>query len=97
MLHDVIKVVGEENIVQVVTDNTLNYKLAREILMEGRKWILWTHCATHCIDLIVENFENKLTVHRVTIEKARGITTFIYAMSMLIKCMQSHTNEKRFD
>ena len=51
--------VGEENVVQLVTDNAANYKLAREMLMQKRKCLFWTSCATHYLGLMLEDFEKK--------------------------------------
>ena len=67
--------IGEENVVQVITDNAVNYKVAGQLLMGKRKGLFWTPCAAHCIDLILEDFEKKLEVHQVTIAKGRRITT----------------------
>jgi len=36
MMDDIIEVVGEENIVQILTDNATNYKLVWQMLMEKR-------------------------------------------------------------
>ncbi|KAK4271061.1 hypothetical protein QN277_019809 [Acacia crassicarpa] len=55
MIDEVVMVVGEENVVQVVTDNVANYKAAGALLMEKRKQIYWTPCAAHCIDLMLED------------------------------------------
>lgn len=55
-----------------------NYKAIRERLMEKRKKLYQIPCATHCIDLMLEYFEKKLDVHKVTIAKARKIITYIY-------------------
>ncbi|XLR53660.1 hypothetical protein HN51_021928, partial [Arachis hypogaea] len=51
MIDDVVEEVGEENVIQVVTDNAANYKAAGEMLMKKRKKLFWTPCAAHCIDL----------------------------------------------
>ena len=59
MLDEVVDRVGEENVVQLVTDNAANYKLAGEMLMQKRKCSFWTPCATHCLDLMLEDFEKK--------------------------------------
>ena len=59
MLDEVLDRVGEENVVQLVIDNATNYKLAREMLMQKRKCLFWTPCATHCLDLMLEDFEKK--------------------------------------
>jgi hypothetical protein len=37
MLDAIVERIGEENIVQVITDNAVNYKAAKQILMEKRK------------------------------------------------------------
>ena len=34
MLDDVVNFVGEENVVQVITDNAANYKAVGELLMQ---------------------------------------------------------------
>ncbi|GAV64526.1 DUF659 domain-containing protein [Cephalotus follicularis] len=94
MLDDIVERVGEENVVQVVTDNASNYKLAGEYLMEKRKHLFWTPCAAHCIDLILEDFEKKLDVHCVTIEKGRRITTYIYSRTCLFTWLKDFTKGK---
>nr|KAJ0223190.1 hypothetical protein LSAT_V11C200055810 [Lactuca sativa] len=47
-----LKKIGEKNVVQAVTDNAVNYKAAREMLMKKRKKIFWTPCVVDCIDLM---------------------------------------------
>ncbi|RYR13469.1 hypothetical protein Ahy_B04g070453 [Arachis hypogaea] len=42
MIDDVVEEVGEENVIQVVTDNAANYKAAGEMLMKKRKKLFWT-------------------------------------------------------
>ncbi|GJZ27990.1 zf-BED domain-containing protein [Tanacetum coccineum] len=69
MLDDFVEKIGEEHVVQVVTDNAANYKAAGEMLMDKRKKIFWTPCAAHCIDLMLEDFEKKIEEHKVTIAK----------------------------
>ena len=59
MLDAVVERVGEKNVVQIVTDNAVNYKAAGQKLMEKRKNLYWTPCAAHCIDLMLEDFEKK--------------------------------------
>lgn len=47
MIDAVVEEVGEDNVIQVVTDNAANYKAASEILMRKRnKYILDTFCRT---------------------------------------------------
>ena len=94
MLDSIVEQVGEENVVQVVTDNAANYKAAGEMLMEKRKTIFWTPCAAHCIDLMLEDFEKKLKIHRLTIAKAKRITTYIYGRTMVIGMLRHFTKGK---
>ena len=51
--------------------------------MEKRKRLYWTPCATHCIDLMLEDFEKKLEFHKETVSKGRKITTYIYPRTFL--------------
>ncbi|QHO24890.1 uncharacterized protein DS421_12g376240 [Arachis hypogaea] len=91
MIDEVVEEVGEENVVQVVTDNAANYKKAGQMLMEKRKNLYWTPCAAHCIDLMLEDFEKKLDLHKDTIAKGRKLTTYIYSRTSLISLLQQHT------
>lgn len=75
MLDAIVEEVEEKNVVQVITDYAANYKAARQILLEKRLRLFWTPCATHYIDLMLEDFEKKLSLHKSTIEKGRKITT----------------------
>ena len=59
MLDEVVDKVGEESVVQLVTDNAANYKLAGEMLMQKRKCLFWTPSVAHCLDLMLEDFEKK--------------------------------------
>uniref|UniRef100_A0A2N9G2F6 BED-type domain-containing protein n=1 Tax=Fagus sylvatica TaxID=28930 RepID=A0A2N9G2F6_FAGSY len=94
MLDNVIEMVGEENVVQIVTDNASNYKKAGKMLMEKRKKLYWTPCAAHCIDLILEDFEKKLKIHSETIANAKKITTYIYGRTMLISLLKEFTKDR---
>ena len=91
MLDDVVEYVGEENIVQVVTDNFVNFKAVGDLLMQKRERLYWTPCAAHCIDLIFEDFEKNLKVHELTIKKERKITIYIYGRTMLILFLKKFT------
>ena len=95
ILDAIVERIGEANVVQVIIDNAANYKAVGHLLMEKRKNLYWTPCATHCIDLILEDFEKKLEVHEVTIGKGRRITTYIYIQKLsLFPCLESSQKEK---
>jgi len=94
MLDAIVERIGEENVVQVVTDNAANYKAVGQLLMEKRKSLFWTPCAAHCIDLILEDFEKKFEVHQVTIAKGRRITLYIYSKTIIISMLRHFTKGK---
>ncbi|GAU10024.1 hypothetical protein TSUD_371930 [Trifolium subterraneum] len=73
MIDAVVEEVGEDNVIQVVTNNAANYKAASEMLMRKRSKLYWTPCAAHCLDLMLEDLE-KIPVHGETIPK--GATRF---------------------
>ena len=94
MLDDFVEKIGEEHVVQVVTDNAANYKAAGAMLMAKRKKLFWTPCAAHCIDLMLEDFEKNLEEHKVTIAKGRKVVSFIYNRTRLICLLKEYTNGK---
>ena len=54
LLKDVIKEVGEANVVQIVIDNGLAFVKAEKLLMKKYN-LYWTPCAAYCIDLMFED------------------------------------------
>ena len=54
-IDKVVEEVGEENFVQVVTDNEASFKAADMLLMKKRKHLFWSPCVAHCIDLMLED------------------------------------------
>lgn len=92
MIDEVVEEVGEENVVQVVTDNAANYKAAGALLMQKRKNLYWTPCAAHCIDLMLEDFEKKLPLHKETIASGKKIAVYIYSRTSLISLLHFFTN-----
>ncbi|CAN1787712.1 hypothetical protein LINPERHAP1_LOCUS17765 [Linum perenne] len=75
MLDDVVEKVGEENVIQVISDNASAYKAAGAKLMEKS----------------LEDLEKKLPIHKTTIAKGRKITNYIYGRAMLISMLKDFT------
>ncbi|CAL2278771.1 unnamed protein product [Prunus armeniaca] len=92
-LDDVVKEVGEEHVIQVITDNASNYKNAEVKLMEKRKKLWWTPCAAHCIDLMLEDI-SKMKVIEDTIRLAKQVVKFIYGHTWVLALMRSFTKNK---
>ncbi|RVW63597.1 hypothetical protein CK203_057404 [Vitis vinifera] len=86
LLKTVIKEVGKENVVQIVTDNGSAFMKAGKQLMKKYN-LYWTPCAAHCIDLIFEDIGKRPSVIKV-INNARKITNFIYNHGWLLAQMR---------
>ena len=82
LFKDVIKEVGEANVVQIVTDNGSAFVKAGKLLMKKYN-LYWTPCAAHCIDLMFEDIGKRATLSKL-ITNARKITNFIYNHGWLL-------------
>ncbi|XP_022865949.1 uncharacterized protein LOC111385765 [Olea europaea var. sylvestris] len=87
MLDRVVEEMGEENVVQVITENTRSYQEAGKMLEEKRVNLFWTPCAAFCIDGMLEDFM-KINRVRECIEKGQKITRFIYNRIWLLNLMK---------
>ncbi|KAL4567756.1 hypothetical protein LXL04_023349 [Taraxacum kok-saghyz] len=81
-INEIVEAVGEENVVQVVTNNASAYVKAGRLLEAKRQHLYWTPCAAHCLDLMLEEigkkipkFTNKRNLHRPAV--TRFATSFI--------------------
>ena len=86
LLKDVIKDVGEANVVQIVTNNGSAFVKAGKLLMKKYN-LYWTPCAAHCIDLMFEDIGKRESVSDL-ITNAQKITNFIYNHGWLIATMR---------
>ncbi|XP_057962814.1 uncharacterized protein LOC131154213 isoform X1 [Malania oleifera] len=93
LMDEVVEEIGEENVVQVVTDNEAAMKAGGKLLMQKRPNLYWTACAAHCIDLILEDIGKKSNVKKV-LEDARTITSFIYNHTWTVNFMKKFTNNR---
>ncbi|XP_027171779.1 uncharacterized protein LOC113771396 [Coffea eugenioides] len=73
LMDEVVEVVGEKNVVQVVTDSESSMKAAGQLLMKKRKNLFWSPCAAHCIDLMLEDI-GKMDNVKETIAQGKKIT-----------------------
>ncbi|XLT67594.1 hypothetical protein HN873_024033, partial [Arachis hypogaea] len=83
IIDDVVEDIGEENVIEVVTDNVANYKVVREMLMKNEKKLF--------LDAL------RSTLHGFNIRrlgKKKKITTDIYARTVFITLLHIHTKGK---
>ena len=90
MFDEVVKEVGQENIVQFVSDNESAFKAAGKALQQRYGTFFWPPCAAHCIDLMLENISDPRYFPMIdeTIKKARNITKFIYNHAWVLALMR---------
>ena len=86
LLKDVIKEIGEANVVQIVIDNRSTFVKAEKLLMKKYN-LYWTPCAAHCIDLMFEDIGKPESVFDL-ITNAQKITNFIYNHSWFLATMR---------
>ncbi|XP_058209973.1 uncharacterized protein LOC131323277 isoform X1 [Rhododendron vialii] len=91
LMDKVVEEIGEQYIVQIITDNEAAMKAAGKKLMEKRPHLYWTACTAHCIDLILEDIGEKKNVKAV-LEKAKKVTRFIYNYDWVVNYMKNYTD-----
>lgn len=87
LLDKVIEEMGEENVVQVITENTPSHQAAGKMLEEKRRNLFWTPCAAYCIDQMLSDFV-KIKCVGECLEKGQRITKFIYNRMWLLTLMK---------
>jgi hypothetical protein len=65
-----------DNVVQVITNNASNYKAMGDLVMTNYSSFIWTPCATHYLNVLIENIAKLLWVKDVVI-KAKHIVNFM--------------------
>jgi len=73
LLDQFVREVGSEHVVQVIIDNAFSYVAAGDKLMNMYPSLYWTPCASHCIDLLLEDIGKMAWVKEV-VDQARTIS-----------------------
>jgi len=73
--------------VQLVTDNGANFKAAGRILMERIPHLFWTPCATHCLNLMLQDI-GEIKDFNTAINWAKKLSRFIYKHGRLLDLMR---------
>ncbi|RVW91836.1 hypothetical protein CK203_030135 [Vitis vinifera] len=93
LMDKVVEEVGEENVVQVVTDNEASFKATGMLLMEKRKHLFWSPCAAHCIDLMFEDIGSMKQI-KETLDQTKMITEFIYNSLKVVNLIKVFTKDR---
>lgn len=82
--------VGVENVVQVVTDNASNCKRMGEMVEREFPSIVWTPCAAHSLDLLIEDIGSLGWVKPV-LDDATRIASFFRKKHQALAIFRSHS------
>ena len=93
LMDKIVEEVGEENIVQVITDNEASFKVVGMLLMEKCKHLFLSPCAAHRIDLMLEDIGNMKQI-KETLDQAKMITSFIYNSLKVVNLMKVFAKDK---
>ena len=74
MMEEVIQEVGEENAVQIVTNNAANYMATGRLFEIRNPTIFWTYYVAHCIDSMLEGIGKLHWIHEVVVEILNNMT-----------------------
>ncbi|XP_010261476.1 PREDICTED: uncharacterized protein LOC104600301 isoform X1 [Nelumbo nucifera] len=90
LFDSVIQDFGPENVVQVIMDNALNYVGVGNHIMQNYSTIFLSPCASHCLNLILEDFSKIDWVNRCILQ-AQTISRFIYNHTWVLDLMKKFT------
>ncbi|RVW13610.1 hypothetical protein CK203_088822 [Vitis vinifera] len=93
LLDKWVEQVGEENVIQVITDNHSSYVMAGRLLELKCPHLYWTPCAAHCLDLMLEDI-GKLPNIKRTLERAISLNGYIYNRSGLLNMMRRFIGQR---
>ncbi|KAG8500607.1 hypothetical protein CXB51_002656 [Gossypium anomalum] len=94
LLDSVVEEIGENYIIQIVTDNEATMKAAGKKLMLKRKHLYWTSYAAHCLDLCLKDIGKRPSVAQV-LDEAKKVTCFIYNHTWIVDLMKKYTQGKQ--
>ncbi|KAL6561966.1 hypothetical protein OROGR_002973 [Orobanche gracilis] len=93
LIENCVKAVGEDRVIQVVTDSASNNVKAGKLLMRMYPHMYWTPCAAHCIDLMLEDIF-KITKLKNTSSNAMALCGFIYSRPGIVNMLRYFTKLK---
>eukprot|EP01018_Ginkgo_biloba_P031479 Gb_30428 [translate_table: standard] len=93
ILEEAVLEVGEENVVQIVTDSASNCVGAGKMIMARFKTIYWTPCAAHCMDLLLHDL-GKLPWVNEAIRRGKLIENFIVNHRITLSIYKKHATRE---
>eukprot|EP01018_Ginkgo_biloba_P023940 Gb_40224 [translate_table: standard] len=93
ILEDAVLEVGEENVVQIVTDSASNCIGASKMIMARFKTIYWIPCVAHCMDLLLHDL-GKLPWVNEAIRREKLIANFIVNHRLTLSIYRKHATRE---
>ncbi|XP_072088422.1 uncharacterized protein [Arachis hypogaea] len=93
LFSEVIKWIGPDNIVHIVTDNAANYVAAGRLINKNFKNIHWSPCAAHCLNHILKDISNMPHISNLA-TRALKITMFVYNHTVFLSWLRQRTTWK---
>ncbi|KAK8936347.1 hypothetical protein KSP39_PZI013696 [Platanthera zijinensis] len=75
---------------QVIMDNSLNYACVGNHILQSYGSIFWSPCASHCLNLILDDFSRIDWVNRCIL-RAQTVTRFVYNNARVLELMMKFT------
>eukprot|EP01018_Ginkgo_biloba_P015354 Gb_40424 [translate_table: standard] len=89
ILEEAVLDVGEENVIQIVTDSASNCVGAGKLIMDRFKTIYWTPCAAHYLDLLLHDLGKLPWVNEV-IRRGKKISNFVVNHRLTLSIYRKH-------
>ncbi|KAH7443543.1 hypothetical protein KP509_02G039600 [Ceratopteris richardii] len=89
-IREVILEIGAEFVVQIITDNASNCRRMGEMVEEDFPTIVWTPCAAHCLDLMIEDIA-RLSWIQPVVQQAVRVTTFFRKKHQALAIFRKHS------
>ncbi|KAK4423205.1 hypothetical protein Salat_1903300 [Sesamum alatum] len=93
LLDKYVQLVGDKDVIQVVTDSASAKVLAGSFLESKYPHLYWSPCAAHCIDLMFHDIF-KLPNLKKTYERSVMINAYIYNRPLLLDIMRDFTKHR---
>ncbi|XP_059658690.1 uncharacterized protein LOC132305021 [Cornus florida] len=93
LLNKFVNRIGVANVVQVVTNSESSNKYAGRMLEKEHTHLYWTPCATHCLNLMLEDIGKIPSISR-TMKGAMELNSYIYMRPKLLNIIRHFTHKK---
>eukprot|EP00253_Pinus_taeda_P017432 PITA_17432 len=93
ILEEAILEVGEENVVQIITDSASNCVGAGKMVMDKYRKIYWTPCAAHCLDLLLHDLAKFPWINE-TVRRGKQISHFIFNHQLTLSLYRNNASRE---